>query len=156
MEIVVNLNAPSFSINKAYYKNRKRTRECRIWGMDIHNQIMNNESLIADLSRFREKVESAIESTAIGVDITYYIPEKLLYTTKGKISRRSKDLSNVEKLLIDLIFDKRYFERDDIPTLCLDDTLITDLTSRKRVSWDNNPHITIRISCYNSLITRSN
>ena len=149
MQLEINLNSSPFSVNSAYYKNRQRTQKCRQWGINIHNQILHNEALIADMSAFRTKVESAIDTTCLSVNITFFVPDTKLFTKSGKVSRRSMDLSNVEKLLIDLIFDKRYYERDDIPTLCLDDTLITKLTSKKVASWDNEPHIRIVIKCHN-------
>jgi hypothetical protein len=55
------------------------------------------------------------------------------------------DCSNIEKLLVDLIFDKRFFERGT-NNLNLDDTLVTKQTSMKVLSFDNEYKILVRIS----------
>lgn len=125
-KLEINLNSPSFSINSAYYRNRKRTTECRKWGKKIHDQL---EKYRKDFDLFRSKFDPI--KHAIQVTLDFYVPIERFYTKDNKVSRRSKDLSNIEKLLLDLIFDKRYYERD-LPSLNIDDTLITILLSRKR------------------------
>lgn len=130
------LDAPPFSINSAYYKKSKvRTQKCRAWGDAIHAQIS-----LPDVARqivdFRTKIH---EKSFIHAELRFYYPSSKLYTQRGGISRLSMDLSNIEKMLIDLIFDKKYTGRISdanlpIETLCADDKLLTRLVSEKIVS----------------------
>lgn len=63
--------------------------------------------------------------------ITYKIDEAHYFTKKGVISRRAMDLTNVEKPLVDLLFDPRFEERGEVINLCMDDKFITKLLSEK-------------------------
>jgi Holliday junction resolvase RusA-like endonuclease len=130
MELDFVINAPPFSLNKAYYKNRQRTQECRKWGDKILSQL---EAHSCDFNNLHDHVMSQINNIELSVSLTFYLPKSKLYTKKGKVSRLSNDLSNIEKLLIDLIFDSRFHDRGH-PNLNLDDCLITELISRKQVS----------------------
>lgn len=133
------LNAPPFSINKAYYRNGNRTTEYRAWTDAIHEQLDQYEDDIRAFSHaFDEK------KNALSVSITSFIPSTKLYTQKGKISRRSMDLSNTEKTLIDTLFDPKYFKRG-FSTLNLDDTFIITLHSFKRLSPDDSYQIHVII-----------
>lgn len=135
MEITFTLKAPPFSINKAYYKRSfTRTKECREWGDSVLRQLQA-ATIQEDLQKFRIEFLSAPEAS-IGVRLRYFIPEEIFYTKKGDISRRSQDLSNVEKMLVDLIFDPRFCGRElsrglICQNLNLDDKLITKLVSEK-------------------------
>ena len=138
-EIRFRLKAAPFSINKAYYKNRKRTRECREWGDDILLQLQSSKIL--------SKLRKVKQWKAIELHLLYHYPKEKLYTKKGEISRRSMDLSNIEKLLIDLICDSRYNGRVLKDTVLenanVDDKLIVKLVSEKRLSEDNSHYIDV-------------
>ena len=60
------------------------------------------------------------------------------FTKQNLISARSCDLTNIEKLVQDNIFDKRFNDREInnilIKNLNIDDKYITELNSRKIVS----------------------
>jgi len=146
MELNFTIIGRAFSINKAYYKNRQRTQACRAWGDAILEQLFKMED---HLKQFHDHVEENINDVNLVVKLIFYIPEDKMFTAKGKVSRRGQDLTNVEKLFIDLLFDKRYNERGWV-NLNLDDTLITRLISEKRVSKDNSYEIRVHVS------TRSN
>lgn len=124
--IKISLIAPPFSINKAYYKNRQRTKECREWGDNILKQLKSFEN---DILGFTENFNELKDS--IHISLCFYIPENIFYTKSGKISRRSNDLTNIEKLLVDLIFDSRFYDRGFI-NLNIDDCLISKLSSEKK------------------------
>ena len=134
MDIHFTINASPFSINKAYYKRSfTRTEQCRAWGDSVLAQLQA-ERIQADFEALRACCETR---HGLEAHLTFHIPAKLFYTKKGEISRRSQDLSNVEKMLIDLIFDERYCGRelDDgqvINNLSLDDKLIVKLVSEKK------------------------
>lgn len=134
MFIEFTLKAPPFSTNSAFYKRSfTRTKECREWGDDILCQLQKPQ-IQADLEALR-LAYAASPKAGLAVNIVYHIPQSKFYTNKGFISRRSQDLSNVEKLLIDLVFDPRFDGRDvdgkPVRNLNMDDKLITLLCSEK-------------------------
>lgn len=118
-------NCRGFSINKAYYKSTfTRTQECREWARGIAAALQSpqNMSKIAEfLTKYSQKVHG------IGVFLRFGVPRGMFYTQKGEISRFSMDLSNVEKLLIDILFDKKHGPH----ALDLDDKTIVQLVSEK-------------------------
>ena len=140
MEINFSLyDVTPFSVNKAYYRRGKsivRTKECRVWGDDVLLKLQLPE-IKKKLKAFSNAVEPS-RCKGLEVSIIFYLPPSIMYTKTGKISRRSQDLSNVEKLLIDLIFDPRFHGRliheKVITNLNLDDCLVTKLTSEKCVN----------------------
>jgi hypothetical protein len=141
MRIEFTVFAPGFSINSAYYlksfkgksPSKIRTRECRDWGDDILIQI---QKMKQEFEEFKESFDDKIH--AVEIDLTFYIPGSKFYTKAGHISIASLDLTNVEKLLVDLIFDSRFHGREllghSIVNLNLDDKLIVSMTSKKRPS----------------------
>lgn len=139
--MVLNLtfNIHPFSINKAYYRRGNRTKEYREWGEQIHLAL---DAYKDEIDSFRDKFDPL--KHALEVEITHFIPSSTLYTKAGKISRRSKDLSNVEKTLIDVLFEPKYFKRG-FSTLNLDDTLIISLHSFKRESPTGEFYINVTI-----------
>ena len=115
-----------FSINSAYYKKSfSKTVECRRWESQILAKLTTpgNREI---LRRLRESAD--IKKFGYGVYIKYEIPAKNFWNQKKTISRKSMDLSNVEKLLIDLIFG------DDTVGIGVDDTNIIQLVSEKHPS----------------------
>lgn len=146
MEINFTIEARGFSVNKAYYKNRQRTQACRAWGDSILEQLFKMKD---EFNEFNKYVMEDINNQNLTVSLTFCMPKEDMFTKKGKVSRRGQDLTNIEKLFIDLLFDKRYNERGWV-NLNLDDTLITRLISEKKVSKSNSYEIRVKIS------TRSN
>lgn len=141
------LNSAPFSINEAYYKRSfTRTKECRAWGAAIHRQIAAPE-IVKLFTEFRQGLPRKL---ALRVTLEFKYPRDILFTKKGEISLRSKDLSNIEKMLIDLIFDSRFDGRqlDDgtvIHTLSLNDKCITELVSKKMIHPDGEHRIAVTI-----------
>ncbi len=132
-------NSRGFSINKAYYKATfTRTRECRDWANAIIEKLQSPKNLAA-VSAFKQKFDAS--NGAIGVFLKFHINRSVFYTKSKDISRFSMDLSNVEKLLVDLLFDKKY----GIHALDLDDKLIVQLVSEKVPSDSFSIDIGLRI-----------
>lgn len=133
------LKSPPFSINTSHYiRTKTRTKECRDWGDKILLQLQKQIIQIA-FGCLRKNFDET--KHGIIFEITWYHPRKKFFTQKdGSVSRRTKDLSNIEKLLIDLICDKRFngrvFKVGKIPkiikNLNIDDQYIVDLISKKR------------------------
>lgn len=146
MEINFVLNSPPFSVNSAYYRNRKRTLKCRKWGDTILRQLQES-SIKKSLKELHD-----VNPSSLTVCLEFSYPRSKLYTKQSKyteISRLSMDLSNIEKLLIDLIFDARYNERELdgklLSNLNLDDKIITKLISSKVLNPDDKMQIFVSI-----------
>ncbi|QDP61655.1 MAG: hypothetical protein Unbinned8261contig1001_28 [Prokaryotic dsDNA virus sp.] len=81
------------------------------------------------------KTEFLPQEHGLSVAYDFYFPQKLLYTKKGEISKRSFDLTNIEKLLQDNLFESRYNGREIdnivIENFDIDDKFIVNLHSRK-------------------------
>jgi hypothetical protein len=117
-----------FSINKAYYKKTfTRTQACREWAgrVIVQMETMPNHKRITS---FREKFDPSKHYLSINLD--FYMPYSKLFTKKGTISCISKDLTNVEKMLVDVLMDKRHFERG-VNNLNINDALILSCQSNK-------------------------
>lgn len=134
-----------FSINKAHYRRGQRTKECRNWSLEVHKQIANDKNFL----QFRKRAKKA---SFFHVHLRFNIPEKKFYTKTGKISRLTSDLTNVEKMLVDVIFDPRFNGREEqgikIITLDCDDTLITKLVSEKGATNNDSYSIDISIQIF--------
>lgn len=139
-------NVRPFSINKAHYRNGVRTRENREWAHEVHKQIANCPQFI----NFKKQ---ALKASFFHVLLCFNIPQSKFYTKKGKISRLTSDLTNVEKGLVDVIFDKRFQGRvqDDVKyvTLECDDTLITKLISEKRADASEEYSVDCTLQAFN-------
>jgi hypothetical protein len=134
-----------FSINKAHYRRGQRTKECRSWSFLVHEQIAKDPAFI----QFKKRAKKA---SFFHVHLRFNIPEKKFYTKTGKISRLTSDLTNVEKMLVDVIFDPRFHGRVEndlkIVTLECDDTLITKLVSEKGATNSDSYSIDVSIQVF--------
>jgi Holliday junction resolvase RusA-like endonuclease len=130
---------PPFSINKYYYRNRQRTQEARLWGDAILSYLQSSD-LQSAFSAFRESFDP--KTMGLRLELKYGLPRAL--KKDGSINLRGSDLSNLEKTLIDLIFDKRHHDRGT-PNLNLDDALILELHSYKYQSSSNEILVEIEV-----------
>lgn len=128
-------DAPPFSINKAHYRNGQRTTACRKWGDKLLKDLSVRED---DVIEFRNKFN--LQKHCLTITILHLLPKSKLFTLEGRISLTSNDLSNIEKMLIDILFDKRFDDRGNT-NVCLNDALLVDMKSYKRESPDNEYHI---------------
>ena len=75
-------------------------------------------------------------TNALSIKIIHEIPKSVFYTKQGEVSIFSKDLTNIEKLPIDLIFDERFYGRtvfgESVENLAINDKYITRLVSEKK------------------------
>ena len=117
-----------FSTNSAYYKNRQLTRECRRWRQTIIEALSTTENLAA-MRDFRESFDPSTQG--ISIALSFGMPENKLYKINKEISRLSMDLTNIEKLLVDVIFDPKFAERGEVDNLSLDDKYVIRLYSEK-------------------------
>ena len=130
--ITFTIKAPPFSVNKAYYRNRQLTQEARQWRSEFLLQLQQ-EDILSKLREVRKEFQPKLHG--ISVEYVFFYPYKLLYTKKGEVSKRSNDLTNIEKLVQDNIFDSRFngrvIEDITIENLDIDDKYIISLQSKK-------------------------
>lgn len=126
-------NAPPFSINSAYYNKgggKVRTKECRAWGDDVLQQLQLYKQQILEFKNIYDA-----EKHGLSLDLTFNIPKRYYYTVEGRVSSRSADLTNVEKLIQDLLFDSRFNGRavngKKIYNLDINDKCVLQLSSKK-------------------------
>jgi len=148
MKLILKLSSPPFSCNNSHYRNGNRTVKNRKWADNIHKEL---EQYREEMDAFHDFYMPMLLTHSFSVNLTFFLPSKKLFTVKGKINRFSMDLSNIEKGLIDLVFDPRFYKRGHA-NLNLDDTLITTLISKQRKSVTNLPYIVITIELFNNLL----
>lgn len=155
MKIKLLINQAPISINKHYYypvlkheiaqynkgiKTRiygkpVRSADARNWASLVFTELQkayNADQLSKMRAHFNENVHT------LGIRIETY--SNTLYTKAGKVSSRSLDCSNIEKPIIDLIFDSKYFERaypDGCKNLNINDKYITELSSSKHYTHED-------------------
>jgi len=146
MEITIKLQVKPLSINSAYYKNRQYTNAARAYREDFLLQLQSdyNQKQLKSFTKLFNKSKHCIDTT-----YEFFYPKAKLFTKAGHISSRSCDLTNIEKLPQDFIFNTKYLEREIdgvlINNLNLDDVFITALHSFKRLSTDNKYYLFVTI-----------
>lgn len=142
-KISFRVTAPPFSVNKAYYlksynsktATKIRTKECRDWGDGILLEIQpQKEEMIAFQKQFNEKLH------ALRINLVFGVPKEKFFTKAGHISIASCDITNIEKLLVDVIFDERFNGRalsgGLVSNLNINDKFIVQMVSTKVPSND--------------------
>ena len=126
------IKSKPFSVNKAYYKNRQLTKEARTWRSDFL-LLLQKPEVLQQIQSLKQQWNSTKHVLSVSYDFFY--PSKILLTKKGEISRRSMDLTNIEKLIQDNLFESRYNGREIdgviIENFDIDDKFIVCLQSRK-------------------------
>ena len=132
MLVSFSIKAKPFSVNKAYYKNRQLTQEARLWRENFLLQLQKPE-VIQQIQSLKQQWCSTKHALSVSYDFFY--PYTLLLTKKGEVSKRSMDLTNIEKLVQDNLFEHRYNGREIdgviIENFDIDDKFIVSLRSRK-------------------------
>lgn len=140
MRISFRIQAPPFSINGAYYRNRGKTEKCRYWQDGVIFELRRND-IKEKLTNFKSAFDE--KKHCISASYHFLLPKSKLITAKNQISKKSADLTNVEKLLQDIIFEPRYSSR--VFNLGINDGLVTRVESSKKVSPDSNFWIDITL-----------
>jgi hypothetical protein len=133
--------AEPFSINKAYYlksysgksATKIRTKECREWGDRVIDQLQKYKK---EMELFRDGFNE--KQHALHIELDFCIPVSKFYTKTGHISIASSDITNIEKLLVDLLFDERFNGRSlnsqIVENININDKFITKMVSSKSPS----------------------
>lgn len=147
------LYAEPFSLNKAYYlksfgnksATKIRTKECREWGDRVLFQLQHMAGL---MQQFREAFDEKLH--AISIELHFFIPTAKFYTKAGHISIGSSDITNIEKMLVDLIFDARFHGRHQdgkiIENINVNDKFIVRMVSSKNPSKGKDYFINVVIN----------
>lgn len=134
MNLVLEIPVKPFSVNAMYGQKKFKTSKAREWSYQVFH-VLNKSENIKAMRDFKNSFDS--EKHCIHAKLTFLFPEDVLLLKKGTgISGRAFDVSNMEKCIIDLIFDKQYYDKEPpygCENLDLDDKYITQMHSRKRV-----------------------
>lgn len=116
--------------------------------------LISEEKNVKKLKELRDYFDP--DKHAYKLNLTFYYPRDIFYTQKGLISAKSHDLSNIEKVLIDILFLPKHFGSNPphkAQNLNIDDKYIVDLNSSKRASEDHLIEVEFEIIDLNSLDT---
>lgn len=132
MIVSFSIKIKPFSVNKAYYKNRQLTQEARTWREDFLLSMQRKE-VLQQMRSLKQLWSPSKHCLSVSYDFFY--PSNILYTKKGEVSKRSMDLTNIEKLVQDNLFEHRYNGREIdgvvIENFDIDDKFIVSLRSQK-------------------------
>ncbi len=133
---------------------RYKTQAYKDWSYQVFHYLSSSQNLQAleDLRDFFDKSKHVF-----CIEMITYYPEEVLITKKGTISSRAFDTTNVEKPLIDLLFDPSYFTKAPpygCPNLNTDDKHLLDMHSKKRISNEFKIELNISIVDRNILLER--
>jgi hypothetical protein len=127
----LSLPIKAFSVNSLHYNDRRHgyTPEAKNW-IDTVAHLLSSPQNAQALKDLRDAFDPALH--AYQIQIKCYIPNEIYYTKEGKLSRRSFDVSNFEKPLVDIIFLEKF--RVGLMT---DDCVLKSCHSVKLPSPDN-------------------
>lgn len=106
-----------FSINAAYYRTRSiKTAACREWEAAV-KELLDEHKILHEMADNWKKTGGVFQ-----IRLEFVHPHYVFFNKAGLISSKSFDLSNLEKLLIDVLFGQ---------FMDVNDRNITKLTSVK-------------------------
>lgn len=126
------LMSKPFSINAAFYGDaRTKTASVREWAAQILHQLNSAEN-VEKMKRLREYFDENKHS--IKLEICAIYPRSEFITKAGILSSRTIDVTNFEKLICDLFFDRQYFDKSSpygVKNLNLNDKHVVEMNSKK-------------------------
>lgn len=144
MKIDFYLPLEAFSINSVYYRDRRhKTQAYRDWEKQAFSAIYKPE-VQEKLAQIREQFSESRHCFSVG--FVFEMPQ--LFNKQGKISSRAEDLSNVEKMLLDILFLPKYHVQpwpDGVPNLNADDKLVLKLSSEKKYAEQAGTWVSIEL-----------
>jgi hypothetical protein len=126
MHLNLYIPAKPISINSTYYANKSHGMrpEAKDFYEICFQAVRNNQE---DFKRLRDYFDPTKHVYAIYIEVL--CPRAVFYTSKGEMTSKLPDLSNIEKSIIDALFLKKFF--DSAPNLCTDDRYLQFLESKK-------------------------
>jgi hypothetical protein len=150
-EVSFELSAPSFSINRMYYANKmSKTKEARDWTLVIQRELMKK-----NVQSAMEEVRSTFDPMLhfLRVELDFFYPHATMWNKEGTISAKKHDVSNIEKPLIDIIYDEAY--KCLINNLGINDKYNLELESRQGVHEESIIHVRLFVKKRESMIQYS-
>lgn len=127
------LKTKAYSINAAYCRDRAyKNRDCRDWEENFLF-LLSDKNVQTPLAEIRAAFNPDAHSYAIRMVFVY--PEETYFNMKDRVSSKTFDLSNVEKLCLDLLFDEKHcggIHGKEFTNLATNDVHVTQLSSFKR------------------------
>lgn len=147
LTIQFSLPVKPLSVNNAYFRNRQYNKKAREYRKNFL-LALQEDSIQHQLDKVKALFNP--KKHALKVEYHFFFPYDILFTKSGwQISSRSFDLTNIEKLPQDFIFNSKYLDReiDGIPikNLDLDDKYIVSLISTKNLSPQSEHQLTVNI-----------
>lgn len=128
------MGAKAFSINKTY------SRDMRFKSSEYKDWFIRTKTTIEEHEAYKELLDMAGDFNVLGGEFSVHMevvyPSWLYYNKSGQISAKTFDCSNVEKVLIDLLFG-------DI--MNVNDRNITRLVSTKRAGANFALNVTLEL-----------
>lgn len=145
------LQVKPFSINASSHRDQRfKTPEYRQWCAEVFSQL-NSDEQQGKLRKLREFFNES--KHCVEVEITAFYPKAKLLTKARQISATTVDLSNAEKILIDVLFGAKFHAAEfplGCPNLNLNDKYIISMSSKKDVSPDELHHVVVNIKIVNN------
>lgn len=118
----------AISVNDSYYGNRKfgMKKEAKEWTYAVNWELAKHSSQFESLkNQFNPKIH--------GLSVSFLFIYKEFFNKSGSISSKIYDLTNCEKLLLDLIVDSAHHGPAPYksPNLNINDKHVIELISRK-------------------------
>lgn len=110
---------------------RYKTADYKDWEAQAFWELSEPKPQLA-LKELREAFDETKHSIKLSLDI--YYPQNIFYNTTKTISSKTIDLSNTEKILLDLLCDSKFHSEAlpyGCPNLNLNDKHVIELTSKK-------------------------
>jgi hypothetical protein len=127
------------SINSLHYNDKRHGMrpEAKEW-VDTVTFLLRQTKNAQAMTELREAFDASKHAYAI--QIKAHVPRHIYYTKEGKLSRRSFDITNTEKPLVDVLFLEKYKVG-----LLIDDCVLKSCHSVKVPSTDDTWKIEIQI-----------
>lgn len=138
------LSVRSYSVNKLYYRDQRfKRQETYEWMAQVFNQLslQEHQDNLKALKDFFDPKKHCLQFQIV----EYYTAEKFT-ASNGEISSKTFDISNIEKPLIDLFCDSKYYDEPHpygCKNLSINDKFVTELYSSKRLG--NFPRLEVSI-----------
>lgn len=143
------LNIAPFSINAMYSRDKRyKSALYRQWEMRFISQL-RKKTAQAQIQKIREAYRPG---DTFAVKLTYHYHK--FYNKQGMITAHVEDLSNTEKITLDLLFLPKYHvlpEPYGAPNVNVDDRFITSLVSRKMQAKDPEDKIVVTIKLISAI-----
>lgn len=140
--IIFSIPFKAISVNDCYYGNRKfgMKKEAKEWSYGVNWELARHEE------RFKE-LKSQFDEKKHGLKVSFLFIYKDFFTKSGTISSKIYDLTNCEKLLLDLIVDSAHYGPAPYksPNLNINDKYVVELVSKKRPGIADEVVVTIEI-----------